>query len=477
MLVEQITPIILAGGSGTRLWPLSRKSYPKQFSQLLGDKTLFQRTVCRIKSSKVLNFTAPVIVTNRDFRFIVTQQLQEVSVDPGAIIIEPHSKNTAAAILASTLYVKKQNPQSVLLVLSSDHLIPDITDFHNAILRGIENVKNGSIATFGIVPTYPATGYGYLELSEKVTVDPVEVLSFVEKPEKKTAIKMFEKDHFLWNAGIFMFKANDILDSFELYGQDILLPVKKAVKKSKVDLGFVILENENWSNVPNISIDYAIMEKLKNLIAIPFYSKWTDLGDWNAVHRESKQDKNGVSLSQNATAIDCKNSLLRSESKGQEIVGIGLENILAIAMPDAVLIADKDHSQNIKMAVSTLEAKHRPQATLFSKDYRPWGWFESLIVGKRFQVKRLHIYPSAAISLQSHKYRSEHWIVVEGVAKVTVNETVRFLTEGQSVYIPLGAVHRLENTKKIPMVLIEVQTGTYLGEDDIIRYEDLYSRN
>ena len=474
---QKIVPVILAGGSGSRLWPLSRKSYPKQFTNLIGTETLFQTTALRVKSSEILNLDPPIIVTNNDFRFIVSKELRDVGIDSSTIIVEPERKNTAAAILAATLYAKNQSPDVSLLIVPSDHLIPDIIDFHTSILRGVKIINEGNIITLGVTPTRPETGYGYIELSTKPEKEAVKVLSFVEKPNKDLAVKMIKEGHFLWNAGIFMFKANDFLKEFQLYGRDIFSSIKNALDSAIIDLEFVCPDKKSWSSAPDISVDYAIMEKTKKLWSIPYNGKWTDLGDWATVHRESCKDDNGVTLSQNAHAIDCKNSLLRSENKNQEIVGVGLENILAIAMSDAVLVAHKDHSQNIKKVVLDLEAKKKPQATLFPKDYRPWGWFESLIIENNFQVKRLFVYSSSAISLQSHKYRSEYWVVVEGKAKVTINQTIKFLKEGESIYIPSGAIHRLENVEKEPLVLIEVQTGSYFGEDDIIRYEDLYSRN
>ena len=475
--VTNIIPIILAGGVGTRLWPTSRKSYPKQFTKILSNETLFQNTAKRLTSSKKIQFEAPIVVTNNNFRFIVSQQLKDVGIDPAAIIIEPDNKNTAPAILSAALYVKKKNKDAVLLVVSSDHLIPDIINFHNVILKGTQNIKNGKIVTFGIIPTRPETGYGYLELPNKIDGNAIEVLRFVEKPNIKTAKKMLEQGCFLWNAGIFLFSINDILQAFETHAKDILSLVEESLDQALFDIGFVRLEKESWSKLPNLSIDYAIMEKLKNLMVVPYHGKWVDLGDWNSVHKESQQDENGVSLSNNALAIDCKDSMLRSESENQEIVGIGLEGILAVAMPDAVLVAHKNHTQNVKMAVSALQDNNLPQATLSQKDHRPWGWFEVLLKGSCFQVKRIYIYSKAAISLQSHKHRSEHWIVVEGKAEVTINKKIQMVKKGESVYIPVTAIHRLRNSTKKPVVLIEVQIGNYLGEDDIIRYEDLYSRN
>lgn len=472
-----LTPIILAGGVGTRLWPASRKSYPKQFAKILGNETLFQNTAKRLTSVKKIQFEAPIVVTNFNFRFIVSKQLKDIGVDPEAIIIEPDNKNTAPAILSAVLYAKKKKENAILLVVSSDHLIPDVANFHNAILKGVQNIINGNIVTFGIIPTRPETGYGYIELSNKIDENAIKVESFVEKPDIKTAKRMLEQGRFLWNAGIFLFSIHDILKAFKTYSKNILSPVQESFDQASIDLGFVRLKKETWSKLPNLSIDYAIMENLKNLIVIPYNGKWVDLGDWNAVHQETQQDEHGVSLSKNAFAIDCKDTMLRSESENQEIVGIGLDGILAVAMPDAVLVAHKNYSQNIKLAVSALEDKNLPQATLSQKDFRPWGWFEVLNKGKGFQVKIINIDSKAAISLQSHKHRSEYWIIVEGKAEVTIDKKIKIVKKGESVYVPVLAVHRLRNPTTKPVVLIEVQIGDYLGEDDIVRYEDLYSRN
>ena len=473
--MKTVTPVILCGGSGTRLWPLSRKSYPKQFVPLVGEETLFQASAKRLSGPQ---FGSPIVLTGSDFRFIVTEQLTSIGIDPGAILIEPMARNTAPAILAAALYLCERDPDAIMLVAPSDHVVPDTAAFHAAVARGLDAVAAGKLVTFGIRPTEPNTGYGYLELTAKPdgTGAAVDLKSFVEKPDLANAQRMLDAGHFMWNAGIFLFRAADIVAAFRDLAPDLIAPVGDAVTTAQPDLGFLRLAPDPWDGVTDISIDYAVMEKATNLAVIPFDGGWSDLGGWDAVWKEAGPDANGVVTSGEATAIECSNSLLRSDSERLELVGIGLDNIMAVAMNDAVLIADMSRAQDVKLAVSALKDKGAIQATHFPKDHRPWGWFESLVVGPRFQVKRIHVHPGAALSLQSHFHRSEHWIVVEGTARVTVDDEVKLVTENQSVYIPLGAVHRMENPGKVPMVLIEVQTGSYVGEDDIIRFEDVYSR-
>jgi mannose-1-phosphate guanylyltransferase/mannose-6-phosphate isomerase len=469
-----ITPVLLCGGSGTRLWPLSRKSYPKQFSALLGEESLFQASARRLTGT---DYAAPVVVTANAFRFIVTEQLHTAGIKPGAVLIEPTGRDTAPAVLAAALHLAATDPDGMMLVAPSDHVIPDTDIFNATVAAAIPAALAGQLVTFGIHPDRPETGYGYLELDTAPSGEttPVPLKSFVEKPDAETAARMLAEGRYLWNAGIFLFSVPTILAAFQRHTPALVIAVQGAIDAAKSDLGFIRLGIAAWETADPISIDYAVMEKATNLSVVPYTGRWSDLGDWAAVWRETQID--GVSLSGPATAIDCTNTLLRSEVEGQAIVGIGLDDIVAIAMPDAVLISHKGRTQEVKQAVAVLKEKRAPQAEAFPKDHRPWGWFESLVVGDRFHVKRIVVHPGAALSLQSHHHRSEHWIVVEGTARVTIDAEVKLVTENQSVYIPLGAVHRMENPGKVPMALIEVQTGNYFGEDDIIRYEDVYARD
>ncbi len=478
--MQTITPVILCGGSGTRLWPLSRKSYPKQFSPLLGPESLFQTSALRMKSTSAdgCKFAPPIVVTGSDFRFIVAEQLLAVGVDPGAILIEPDGRNTAPAVLAAALYAQANDPDAVLLIAPSDHVIPDVAAFHAAVTKGIEAVDQGRMVTFGIQPTRAETGYGWLELGAQPNDGAVQPLvRFVEKPDAATAQTLLDSGQFLWNAGIFLFAARDIIAAFEAFAPQLMGPVRAAITTAKPDLGFLRLAPDPWAKIEPVSVDYAVMEKADTLSVVPFSGAWSDLGSWDAVAHELDSAGNGLVTSGPTTAIDCENTLLRAESEDQALVGIGLRDLVVIAMPDAVLVADRRRSQDVKLAVDALRAKGAGQAEAFPRDYRPWGYYEILALANRFQVKRIVVKPGASLSLQSHVHRSEHWIVVSGTARVTVGDTVTLLTENQSVYVPLGAIHRMENPGRMPMVLIEVQTGAYLGEDDIIRYEDVYARS
>lgn len=475
--MNSIVPVLLAGGFGTRLWPISRRSYPKQFTQILGEKSLFQQLALRLTSSKKIIFEQQITLTNSDYRFIVNEQLEEIKKSSGTIILEPESKNTAPAILSATLLAHKENKDSILLVAPSDHHIQNTSKFHEILNIGLKEVINGKIITFGIQPTYPETGYGYLELDKESSGSVVNLIRFVEKPSKSKAIEMFNLGNYLWNSGIFLFRSKDLIEAFKEYEPQLLSIVQKALRNSVPDLNFLRLNSDNWALCKKTSIDYAIMEKAKNLSVVPFSSGWSDLGDWNAIKKEMHTDQKGISKSKNAFAFDCSNTLLRSESDQQVVVGLGLKDIIAVTMPDAVLIAHKDKAQEVNKAVTKLKNHNINKAEIFPKVHRPWGSFEILATTNFFQVKKIFVKSEAALSLQSHQYRSEHWVVVEGTAKVTIDDKVTTICEGQSIYVPLGSTHRLQNTTKLPVILIEIQIGSYLGEDDIIRYEDLYSRN
>lgn len=477
-MTHLIHPVLLCGGSGTRLWPLSRKSYPKQFVKLIGEESLFQASARRLAGNE---FTSPSVVTGSDFRFVVVEQLAALEIAHDDILIEPFARNTAAAICAAAVAREAKSGDSLMLIAPSDHVIPDAERFRKAVEAATPIARNGEIVTFGIRPDRAETGYGWLELSQKPSNDfaPVAqpLLSFVEKPDTLKAQSLLDGGMHLWNAGIFLFSTSTILEAFTQFAPDTLTKVRAAFETAESDLGFTRLAPEPWAELRDISIDYAVMERAPNLFVVPYGGTWSDLGDWQAVWREGEPDTTGVVTTGPSTALDCTDTLLHATSATQEIVGIGLEDIIAVAMPDAVLIAHKDRAQDVKTAVAKLKAKGASQAENLPRDYRPWGWYESLALGPRFQVKRIVVNPGAALSLQSHHHRSEHWIVVAGTAKVTIDDEIKLVTENQSVYIPLGTVHRLENPGKLPLMLIEVQTGSYFGEDDIIRYEDVYSRS
>ncbi|MEM6306966.1 MAG: mannose-1-phosphate guanylyltransferase/mannose-6-phosphate isomerase [Pseudomonadota bacterium] len=472
-----IHPVLLCGGAGTRLWPLSRKSYPKQFVKLMGDDSLFQASAQRLAGP---DFAAPCVVTGGDFRFVVIEQLAAMHMTAADILIEPAAKNTAAAICAAAMVLEARHPNALMLVAPSDHVIPDADQFRETVAAAVPAAQAGQLVTFGIRPDRAETGYGWLEVSQPPGDDcapiPQPLQSFVEKPDQAVAEQLLAGGMHLWNAGIFLFTTQTILQAFQTHAPQVYHPTQEAVDQAETDLSFTRLAADPWDDLPDISIDYAVMERADNLTVVPYNGAWSDLGDWHAVWREHTPDATGVVIKGPATALECDNTLLQATSDAQHIVGIGLKDIVAVAMPDAVLVAHKDRAQDVKQAVKVLKAEQAPQAETLPRDYRPWGWYESLVVGQRFQVKRIVVHPGASLSLQSHHHRAEHWIVVEGTAKVTVDDDVKLVTENQSVYIPLGAVHRMENPGKVPLTLIEVQTGSYLGEDDIIRYEDIYAR-
>lgn len=475
--MRQIIPVILAGGEGKRLWPLSRKSFPKQFIKIKNNLSLFQLTIKRFYNSKICKFEAPIIMTNENYRFFVSQQLEELNIKPEKIFIEPSPKNTAAPILVSNFYAQSKFEDPIILVCPSDHLIKNKSFFFNSIKRALQGIDDKKVITFGIKPTHPETGYGYINISENSEKTKLKkVLNFIEKPNIKDATKMFDSKKYLWNSGIFLFSSDVIISLYKKLCPEMYSSANNSIKKGHIDLNFFRLDLKSWRNITNISIDYAIMEKINNIFTIDIQSKWSDLGDWNSFWENFKSKNGNNYVNQNATAINCKNTLLKSDGNNKHLVGLDLDNIIAVSTSDAVLVADKSNVQNVKKIINNLKNKNIFQAESSIKDYRPWGWFEILYTERSYQVKRLVVKPSEYLSLQKHQRRSEHWIVVSGTAMVTIDKTIKKVKTGESVYIPLGVKHRIENQTESNLIIIEVQTGTYLGEDDIIRFEDKYSR-
>lgn len=466
-----INPVILAGGSGTRLWPVSRKSYPKQFANVLEGQSLFQRTVERVSTPA---FSAPMVITGEDYRFIAQQQLDAMDVTASDLVVEPVGRNTAAAILTAAM-LRQNEPEAVLLVLPSDHLITDEDAFRRAIVKAAEVARKGAIVTLGIQPDHASTGFGYLKV-EGGNEEALLISEFAEKPNAMRAVEMLASAGWLWNSGMFLFRVDTVLQAFKTHAPELLAPVEAAVTLSAQDLGFQRLAKDAFARCPDISFDHAIMEHIEECVAFELDCGWSDLGSWDALKQNGLEDEHDNVTSGNATAIDCQNTMLSSENPDKKLVGLGLKNIVAVATDDGILVADLAQSANVGQVVETLRAEGATQADGFRRCHRPWGHYETLSLGPRFQVKRIMVEPGAKLSLQSHVHRAEHWVVVSGSARVTVDHEVKLLSENESTYIPLGAVHRLENPGKLPLHLIEVQSGCYLGEDDIIRYEDIYDR-
>jgi mannose-1-phosphate guanylyltransferase/mannose-6-phosphate isomerase len=471
--MSEIVPVILCGGVGSRLWPLSRKSLPKQFAPLLGDKSLFEAAVSRVDIEK---FGNPITVTSSDHRFLVEKQLRDCG-RSGTILLEPAGKNTAPAVFAAAHHVIKHIGDALLLVMPSDHHIPDQDAFAKTVLAGCAAASDGAIVTFGVAPDRPETGYGYIELGDPTSACASTVKKFIEKPERKTAQKMIDAGNYVWNAGIFLFQASVMIANAKKFEPKMLAGVQAAIDDAREDKNFWHINDAHWMQIEGRSLDYAILEKIEHISCVKFSGSWSDLGDWNAVAGQLPHDGKGNFVKGTASQIDCENSTLWSVADGTHLVGLGLKNIVTVVMDDAVLVANAKRMQDVRQVVDQLEAAGIMQANYHAKDYRPWGWFESLVNTPGYQVKRLHVYPRAALSLQSHQHRSEHWVVVSGTASVVRDDEVFRLETNESVYIHVGQKHRLANETDAPLTLIEVQTGSYLGEDDIIRYDDVYGRD
>jgi mannose-1-phosphate guanylyltransferase / mannose-6-phosphate isomerase len=471
---KQIVPIILSGGSGTRLWPLSRKKYPKQYLPLLSDNSMLQETIIRLRGLN--NVTDPVIVCNADHRFLVAEQCKEVGITNPSIILEHVGRNSAPAITAAALYIStKYDDSSLLLVLAADHVITDIKSFHEAIKLAILEAQKEKLVTFGIVPTNANTGYGYIKLSKSEEKGVNHVEKFVEKPDLKTAITYLEEGNYLWNSGMFMFKANILLSEIKTYSSDIFRYVSDAFNKSTEDFDFLRLNENAFESSPSNSIDYALMEKSDKVVVVGLEAGWCDIGSWSALQDFGSKDQNNNVIKGDVISIDTNNSFVYSEH--HLVATLGVKDLVIVDTPNAVLVSTKKRSHQVDEIVNQLRYKNREEQESHRKVYRPWGWYDVIESGEFFQVKRLNVKPGARLSLQMHQKRAEHWVVVTGEALVTKGNEEFILTQGQSIHIPIGEIHSLQNLTKNELEIIEVQSGTYLGEDDIKRFKDDYGRD
>ncbi len=471
-----IIPVILCGGSGSRLWPLSRKSFPKQYLSLGHDKnTLLQITNKRLIG--IENVKNPILVCNQEHRFIVAEQMREIGIQPDSILLEPFGRNTAPAALISTLHALKSYENPFILILSSDHIIKNEEIFRQTICSGIDYAEKGRIVTFGSIPTSPETGYGYIETNEpfiQKKIEGKEIIRFIEKPNIKTAENFIKGKKHTWNSGIFLFKAKTFTEEIKELSPELYKNCKECIASEIQDLDFKRIDKDSFKKCSNVSIDIAVMEKTKLGTVLPMRSGWSDIGSWKSVWENENKDIDGNSFVGKVIAKDCKNSYLRSENR--LVVGIGVENIILIETSDAILAAEKSQSQKVKDIVKELQEKGINEGQEHQKVYRPWGYYLSLIEGTNWQVKFINVKPGESLSLQKHKYRSEHWVILKGKAKIELDEKVFELIMNQSCYIPLGSKHRLSNHEKEELTVLEVQSGSYLGEDDIKRYEDSYGR-
>jgi mannose-1-phosphate guanylyltransferase/mannose-6-phosphate isomerase len=468
----QIIPVILSGGSGTRLWPLSRKQYPKQYLPLAGDNTMLQETILRL--SGLNNLANPIIICNADHRFLAAEQCQQIDIKNPVILLEPIGRNTAPAIAAAALQSLKDADDAILLVLSADHVIQDVDAFHQAINIASSQAQEGKLATFGIVPTDANTGYGYIKSSKNNADGTYRVEDFVEKPDRETAEKCLEQGDYLWNSGMFMFKADTLIDELTTHSPEIVASVSDAVNNAEKDLDFIRLDRQAFESSPSDSIDYALMEKSDNLVVVPLDAQWNDIGSWSALHDIGTKDSNGNVIQGDVFTEETTNTYIHANH--HMVATIGVQDLVIVDTPNATLIATKDKAREVKRIVEQIQEQDREEQSCHRKVYRPWGWYDSIEVGLHFQVKRLHVNPGAKLSLQMHHKRTEHWVVVSGTATVTNGEQTFSLNKGESTHIPRGAIHALENQTNELLEIIEVQSGTYLGEDDIVRFEDIYGR-
>jgi len=470
-------PVVMSGGSGTRLWPLSRKQKPKQFLPLVNQHTMFENTLLRLKGIPTLK--SPIVVCNTDHRFMVAEQLHELGIVDSQIVLEPIARNTAPAIaaaaFAASLSDKSKHDDPILLVLPADHEITDVDEFHKAIAIAEKSALAGALVTFGIVPNSAHTGYGYIKANKSnLNENSFPISEFVEKPDQTTAEHYLESGDYFWNSGMFMFKASVLISELEKHSPEIIAACKTSVENALTDLDFLRLDTKSFTSSPADSIDYALMEKTDKAVVVPLDAGWSDVGAWTSLWELADKDKNNNVLTGDVIVESVTDSYVHSENK--LVTLIGLDNVIVIETDDAVLIADKNKVQDIKLIVNKLIKQNRDEVNNHRKVYRPWGYYDSIDAGDRFQVKRIVVKPGEKLSVQMHHHRAEHWIVVSGTANVTKGEETFLVTENQSTYIAIGEIHALENPGAIPLEMIEVQSGSYLGEDDIVRFDDRYGR-
>lgn len=470
----QIHPVILSGGSGTRLWPLSRAAYPKQLLSLVSDRSMLQETATRSQSD--VGFAGPLVICNEDHRFLIEEQLKQVGVKPQAILLEPVARNTGPAITVAALWLLDKDPDALMLVQPSDHVIASLPRFHDAITHGLAAAQAGMLVTFGVKPTRPDTGYGYIQGGDSVngSAEVLAVERFVEKPDRATAQRFVDSGVFFWNSGIFLLRARAFLDDLARLNPAMLEACEKAVRAGKQDLGFFRLDGEAFAEAPSIAVDRAVMERTDRAAVVPVDMAWSDVGSWQSLREISQPDGEGNVLRGDVVASRVRDSYIRSD--GRLVAVIGVENVVVVATDDAVLVADAEIAGELSEVVEMLRQRNRSEPLTHVTTYRPWGYYRSVDAGLRYQVKRIMVKPGARLSLQKHFHRAEHWVVVQGTALVQRGEERLLLRENESIYIPIGTEHRLENPGKLPLQLIEVQSGPYLGEDDIVRMEDQYGR-
>jgi len=475
--MTKIIPVVMAGGSGTRLWPLSRKMFPKQFLPLMSELSMFQETLGRLNANldqnNNLTIARPIVVCNEEHRFIVAEQLRKTKDQAHSILLEPVGRNTAPAVALAALDSLAQDEDPLLLVLAADHVIREPKAFHDAIAIAANAAETGKLATFGIVPRGPETGYGYIQ-AEAIDNKVGKVAQFVEKPDIETAQAYIDDGNFYWNSGMFMFRASTYLKELGEHRPDILSAVEKAYQNKSQDMDFTRIDKALFEACPDESIDYAVMEKTQQAVVTPLDAGWSDVGSWSSLWEESGQDHQGNVHHGDVVTYDTHNNLIIAQNK--LVAAVGVDNLVIVETPDAVMVSAKDRVQDVKAIVKQLEHSDRSEGVFHREVARPWGSYDSIDKGERFQVKRIMVKPGAKLSLQMHHHRAEHWIVVSGTALVTIGEKETLLSENESTYIPIGVTHRLENPGVLPLEMIEVQSGSYLGEDDIVRFEDNYGR-